>query len=279
MDYNALINFKIPQKRQKINPLNAVQYAVSIGLGQDPTDAWELQFVDEGNGPEMIPSYCTVLGHPGFWLSDPKTTVDSQKVVHVDQKITIKGSIPKSGIVVGKTRIIELVDKGLDKGALLYLEKILSNEDTGEIIAIENRTLMLRGDGGYNGPSGKAKTVDKFPTDNPDHVIEINTRPEQALIYRLNGDPNPLHIDPAHAKKAGFEKPILHGLCTFGIVCQILLRTLHKNNHRNFRDMSARFSKPVFPGELIEISIWENGHFNAKVKERDVIVLSNGFIS
>ena len=110
----------------------------------------------------------------------------------------------------------------------------------------------------------------------PDLTVAVATRPEQALLYRLNGDPNPLHLDPAVAQKAGFERPILHGLCTFGIACHAILRAFATDDPGSLRSMSARFSAPVFPGETVEVQMWRNGAFRARVLERDVYVLRNG---
>ncbi len=276
MNYDALMGFEIPEVRQTFGPLDAVRYALSIGLGHDPLDPRQLQFVDDHKGPRIVPSFCSVLGHPGFWLADPGTTVDAARLVHAEQGFSLKRPIPSAGTVVGKTRIVDIVDKGAAKGALLYLEKTLSDADTGAVIATETRTLMLRGDGGYDGPSGVSRSAPQEPGGEPDSTVAVATRPEQALLYRLNGDPNPLHLDPAVARKAGFERPILHGLCTFGIACHVLLRSFAADNAESLRSMSARFSAPVYPGETVEVQMWRNGAFRARAVERDVFVLRNG---
>ena len=276
MNYEALKGFDIPEVRQAFGPLDAVRYALSIGLGHDPLDPWQLQFVDDHKGPRIVPSFCSVLGHPGFWLADPRTTVDAGRVVHAEQGFSLNKPIPSAGTVVGNSRIVDIVDKGAAKGALLYLEKTLSDADTGTVIATETRTIMLRGDGGYGGPSGTPRPAPEEPGEDPDLTVAVATRPEQALLYRLNGDPNPLHLDPAVAQMAGFERPILHGLCTFGIACHAILRAFATDDPGSLRSMSARFSAPVFPGETVEVEMWRNGAFRARVLERDVYVLRNG---
>ncbi|MCY4480087.1 MAG: MaoC/PaaZ C-terminal domain-containing protein [Rhodospirillales bacterium] len=276
MNYDALMGFEIPEARQTYGPLDAVRYALSIGLGRDPLDPWQLQFVDDHKGPRIVPSFCSVLGHPGFWLADPRTTVDAGRLVHAEQGFSLQKPIPVGGTVVGETRIVDVVDKGAAKGALLYLEKTLRDADTGLVIATETRTLMLRGDGGYDGPPGTPRPAPKEPGDDPDRAVAIATRPEQALLYRLNGDPNPLHLDPSIAQEAGFERPILHGLCTFGIACHAILRALAADDPGALRSMSARFSAPVFPGETVEVEMWRSGAFRARAVERDVFVLRNG---
>ena len=276
MNYEALKGFEIPEARQTFGPLDAVRYALSIGLGHDPLDPWQLQFVDDHKGPRIVPSFCSVLGHPGFWLADPRTTVDAGRLVHAEQGFSLQKPIPGAGTVVGETRIADIVDKGAAKGALLYLEKTLRDADTGAVIATETRTLMLRGDGGYDGPSGTPRPAPEEPGGAPDRTVAVATRPEQALLYRLNGDPNPLHLDPAAAQEAGFERPILHGLCTFGIACHALLRAFAADDPDALRSMSARFSAPVFPGETVEVEMWRSGAFRARAVERDVFVLRNG---
>lgn len=276
MNYDALMGFEIPEARQTFGPLDAVRYALSIGFGRDPLDPWQLQFVDDHKGPRIVPSFCSVLGHPGFWLADPRTTVDAGRLVHAEQGFSLKRPIPSAGTVVGITRIVDIVDKGAAKGALLYLEKDLHDADSGDVIATETRTLMLRGDGGYDGPSGTPRPAPEEPGGDPDCTVAVETRPEQALLYRLNGDPNPLHLDPAVAQQAGFDRPILHGLCTFGIACHAVLRALADDDPQSLRGMSARFSAPVFPGETVEVEMWRNGAFRARVVERDDFVLHNG---
>lgn len=276
MNYDALIGFEIPKVRQRFEALDAVRYALSIGLGQDPLDPWQLDFVDDRKGPRVVPSFCVVLGHPGFWLADPRTTVDASRLVHAEEGFRMMSALPTAGDVVGETRVVDVVDKGSAKGALLYLEKDLRDAASGALIATETRTLMLRGDGGYSGPSGSARPTPPAPEGKPDFVTEVATRPEQALFYRLNGDPNPLHTDPAVAARAGFPKPILHGLCTFGIACQVLLRGIAGNEPERLKAMSARFSAPVFPGETIRVEAWKGGAFQARVVERDIVVLNNG---
>ena len=276
MNYEAFMRYAIPTVRQRYEPLDAVRYALSIGLGQDPMDEWQLQFVDNHRGPTVVPSYCVVLGHPGFWQADPATTIDSTRLVHAEEGFRLMAPLPAGGHVVGAMRIVDVVDKGREKGALVYFEKDLRHVETGALIATETRTLMLRGDGGYGGPSGPPRATPSAPIGRPDHVIEIPTRPEQALFYRLNGDPNPLHLDPAEAARAGFPRPILHGLCTFGIACNALLRTLVRDAPARLIGMSARFSAPVYPGETLRVEIWSSGGFQARVLERDILVLSFG---
>ncbi len=145
------------------------------------------------------------------------------------------------------------------------------------MLATATATVFLRGDGGCGGGFGAAAgPPNPVPNGLPDHVIDLPTRPEQALLYRLNGDDNPLHADPAVAAAAGFARPILHGLCTFGVVAHALLRALCGYDPARLRSVTLRFSAPVFPGETIRTEIFAGGAFRARALERDVIVVSNG---
>ena len=216
-----------------------------------------------------------VLGYPGFWLRDPATTVDAVRVVHGEQGIALHRPLPTSGELVGETRITGLVDKGEGRGALLYTEKRLTDA-AGALIATATSTTVLRADGGFGGPAGPVAPPHPAPEGEPEHVVDLPTRPEQALLYRLLGDDNPLHADPATAAAAGFPRPILHGLCTFGVVTHALLRALCGYEPARLRAVDLRFSAPVYPGETIRTEIFRGGAFRARVLERDAIVVNNG---
>jgi acyl dehydratase len=277
--YETLRNFPIPEVRQALRWQDAAFYALSTGMGQDPMDEAELPFVTEGPAQRALPSMAVVMGYPGFWLADPATGVDAVKLVHGEQWLTLHRPLPVSGEILGVTRVTGLVDRGEGKGALLYTEREVTDAKTGELLATLGQTTFLRGDGGFGGPSGPVRSPHPEPQREPELSLELATRPEQALLYRLNGDHNPLHADPAVAARAGFPRPILHGLCTFGVVCRALLRALCGNDPARFGAMELRFSAPVFPGETIRTEIWQEeggAAFRARVVERDKVVVSNG---
>jgi len=276
IDADALLRHEVPDVRQRLTAQDAVLYALSVGLGQDPLDLRQLDFVDHHRPLRALPFMAVVLGHPGFWLADPRTGVDAVRLVHGEQGIVIHHPFPIGGEIVGRTRVTGLVDKGPGRGALLYTEKRLADAADGTLLATATATVFLRGDGGFGGPSGLVRPPHPMPATAPDHVVDLPTRPEQALLYRLNGDDNPLHADPAVAKAAGFPRPILHGLCTLGVVGHALLRTLGDYDPARFQALDLRFSAPVFPGETIRTEIWQDGAFQARVVERDVLVVSNG---
>jgi acyl dehydratase len=273
-----LLGFPIPEVRQRVTPRDAMFYALSIGLGQDPMDRAELDFVYEKR-LKVVPSMAVVLAHPGFWLADPRTGVDAVRLVHGEQTLTLHRPLPSEGEVIGRSRVTGLVDRGAGKGALLYSDREVVDAATGERLATLGQTTFLRGDGGFGGPSGPVKQPHPEPDRAPDFAVDLVTRPEQALYYRLNADMNPLHSDPDVAEKAGFPRPILHGLCTFGVVCHALLRALCGYDPARFGEMDLRFSSPVFPGEKIRTEVWNEpggASFRARVVERDKVVVSNG---
>ncbi len=276
IDHEKLLNYAIPEVRQRVTPHDAVLYALSIGFGQDPMDARQIPFVSTHRGPAVVPAMAVVLGHPGFWLGRPDTGVDAVKLVHGEQEIELHAPIPAEGEVIGRTRVTGIVDKGAGKGALLYSEKRLTDAASGALLAVTRSTTFLRGDGGFGGPSGPVRPPNPMPETAPDITLDLPTRPEQAFYYRLNGDDNPLHTEPEVAARAGFPRPILHGLCTLGVVTHALLRELCGYDPARLRALSLRFSAPVFPGETIRTEIWRDGAFRARVVERDIIVVNNG---
>jgi acyl dehydratase len=278
IDHDHLLNYPIPEVRQAIRWQDTALYNFSIGLGQDPMDLAQLDFLYEPRLKAM-PSMAVVLGYPGFWIRNPDTGVDWTQVLHGEQSIILHKPLPAEGEIIGRSRITSIVDRGPGKGAMLYNERVVTDARSGEKLATLEGTTFARGDGGFGGPSGPIKRPHPEPERAPDLSLDLATRPEQAIVYRLNGDHNPLHIDPEVAAKAGFHQPILHGLCTFGVVCHALMKALCGYDPARFGRMDLRFSSPVFPGETIRTEIWheEGGAaFRARVVERDKVVVSNG---
>ncbi len=242
-------------------------------------DRDQLRFVYE-EGLKALPTMATVLAYPGQFAKNPESNIDWKRVVHGEQSVVIHKLLPAAGAVVGRTVIEEIVDKGAGKGALLYSRRDVRDKETGELLASLRSTSFLRGDGGFGGPSGPTRPAHALPERAPDLVCDIATLPQAALIYRLSGDYNPLHADPEIAAMAGFPRPILHGLCTFGVAGHALLRTLCGYDPTRLRRMEARFSAPVFPGETVRTEIWREGQgragFRCRVLARDAVVINNG---
>jgi acyl dehydratase len=278
IQFEKLLNYPVPEVRQTLRWQDVALYNFSVGLGQDPLDERQLDFLYEPRLKAM-PSIPVVLAAPGFWSRNADTGINWKQILHGEQGVALHRPLPVEGEVVGRSRITGLVDRGEGKGALMYSEREVIDAATGDTLATLTSTSFLRGDGGFGGPSGPVKRPHPEPERAPDTAVDLATRPEQALVYRLNSDLNPLHIDPAVARDAGFPRPILHGLCTFGTVCHALLRSLCGYDTARFGRMGLRFSSPVFPGETIRTEIWreEGGAaFRARVLERDKAVVSNG---
>ncbi|MCY1527407.1 MaoC like domain protein [compost metagenome] len=276
IDVDKLLGYSIPTVKQTLTRRETAFYALSVGLGQDPEDERQLRYVDYSRDLCALPSMAVVLAHPGFWLADPRSGVDATQVVHGEQELNLHAPLPVEGELVGETSIVGLVDKGVGQGALLYTRKEVTDAASGKLIASTLNTTFIRGGGGFGGSPTPYKSSPAQPVGEPDFVMDLPTRAEQALYYRMNGDDNPLHADPVVAARAGFRRPILHGLCTFGVVCHAVVRTLADYDASLLRGMSLRFSSPVYPGETIRSEIWRDGSFRARVVERDALVVSDG---
>ena len=278
INYDKLLALKIPEVVQAYTEKDAILYALGVGLGRDPIDEDELPFVYERN-LKLLPTFAAVLGWPGFWVRDLDTGIDWVKVVAGEQGLVLHRPLDPRGTVIGRTRVTEIIDKGAGKGAHVYSERALIDGASGEKIATVTHTTVCRGDGGFGGPARAAPAQHAIPERAPDLICDRPTRPEAALIYRLSGDPNPLHADPTVAKQAGFPRPILHGLASFGIACHGILKCLCDHDPAKLKSISGRYSAPVFPGETIRTEMWRDGpivSFRARVIERDVIALNNG---
>ena len=271
---DTLLNRPPIETRQTIAPFQIMLYA--LGIGAD-----ELQFTYE-EGLQVLPTMAVTMAYPGFIWRDPALGVDWQKILHAETGLILHAPLPTEGELVGMTRFEAVYDKGADKGAMVVQRRDIALADGTPIATIRN-TTYLRGDGGCGGSPGSQPAPHAIPDGAPDRVVSLGTRPDQALLYRLaSGDMNPLHADPEVARAAGFDRPILHGLATYGIAGRALLRALVGNDPARIRRLDARFSAPVFPGETIETSIWREADgkaaFRARVVERDRVVLNNGYV-
>lgn len=279
IDYDKLKNWPFKPVEQTYTTRDTILYALGLGVGADPLDARDLRFTfEEAEGFAALPFMAVVLGTPGFWLRDPASGIDWRRVLHGEQGIEWHGPVPAEGTVVAQNRVVEVIDKGADKGALLYLEREIADKATGAPIATLTSTTFARGDGGFGGPAGPLKAVHAIPDRAPDLVVETPTLPQAALIYRLSGDPNPLHASPAVAAEAGFKAPILHGLCSLGVAGVAVLRHQCDGDPARLKGFGLRFSAPVYPGETIATEMWRDGDtvsFRARVGDR--VVLNNGY--
>jgi acyl dehydratase len=278
LDPQKLLALHIPDIAQRYTQKDVILYALGIGLGQDPLDTRQLAFVTEEN-LKVLPTFAVTLAFSPFWLRDLDTGVDFLKVVHGEESLALHRPLPVHGYVTGRMRVVDVVDKGAGKGALLICERVLVDESTGEKFATLTETVFCRGDGGFGSAKRETRPPHPVPDRAPDAVCDLPTRPETALLYRLCGDPNPLHADPDVARAAGFERPILHGLATFGVAGHALLRTMCDYQSDRLAAMAGRFTAPVYPGETIRTEMWRDGDivsFRVRVVERDVVAIDNG---
>ena len=281
IDYQKLKNWPFEIIQHDYTVEDSIIYALGLGFGSDPLDEGQLRFVFEERDIVAVPTMAAVLGAPGFWLRDPETGIDWKKVLHGEQGIIIHKPLKAAANLTAQTRVTEVIDKGEGRGALIYTERDVTDRVTGEKLATLTSTTFARGDGGFGGPAVEQPKPHKLPEREPDSICEIPTVNQAALIYRLSGDPNPLHADPGVAKAAGFEAPILHGLCTLGVAGHAVLKTYCDYDTTRFKSLRLRFSAPVYPGETICTEMWQEGlniSFRARVVERDVIVLDNGLV-
>ncbi|MDI6029469.1 MaoC/PaaZ C-terminal domain-containing protein [Corticibacterium sp. UT-5YL-CI-8] len=279
LNIDKLKQYSIPDSHMTVTKRDTMLYALGVGLGSDPMDRDQLQFVYE-QGLKSLPTMATVVAAPHSWVK--KADVGSSgKSVHAGIMVEFLRPIPVEGEFVGKSSLGEVLDKGPGKAALVTTSRSVYEVGSADPVFKLVTTSMLRGDGGFGGPSQPVEADTAMPTRKPDAICDMPTLPQQALIYRLSGDYNPLHADPAVAQKQGFPRPILHGLGTFGITGHALIKTLCGYNPDRLKAMGGRFSKPVYPGEMLRIKMWdEGGHvaFQTTVPTRnDEVVLDFGF--
>lgn len=273
-----LLRYDIPEVRQKLTPESCILYALGIGLGSDPMDPRELRYVYE-DGLAAFPTMTAVLGYGGFWAKRPDTGIDWVRVLHGEQSIEIKGPLPTTGEVRAKTRVVGITDKGPGKGALILNERDVIDCSSGIVVATVASLTFARGDGGCGSAGRTSALIPKVPERTADARLAIATPPQLALIYRLSGDFNPLHADPAVARKAGFERPILHGLATYGVAARAILALAGDMRPDALRSMRCRFTAPVYPGETLETEIWRQGGellYRVSLPDRQAIVVAHG---
>jgi len=278
LDPVRLLSLKLPDTEQHYTEKDVMLYALGVGLGHDPVEQRELPFVYEKN-LKVLPTFPVVLGFNPFLLRDHDIGVNFEMTVHGEEHLTLHRAPAQFGTIVARHRILDVIDKGADKGALLLMERAISDKTTGEAIATIRQTVFCRADGGFSDEAKPSPPVHPIPERAPDLVCDLATRPEMALIYRLSADVNPLHADPDVAREAGFPRPILQGLGTFGVAGHAILRSVCDYDPARLRSIAGRFSAPVFPGETIRTEIWRDSDavsFRARVVERDAVAINNG---
>lgn len=281
IDPERLLAAQIPCIEQHYDWQQCIVYALGIGVGLDPMDEADLAFVDETR-LKVQPTMANVMGYPGFWMRDLPLGLDWVRTVHGEHSTRIHRPLPAKASVRGTSRIVDLIDKGEGRGALIFVEREIADMHSGELLATVRQTVFCRGDGGFGGERRAQPAPHAIPARAPDAAIELPTSPQSALIYRLCGDYNPLHAVPAIAREAGFARPILHGLATFGVAGHGIVKRWCDGDPAALREMGGRFSSPVFPGETVRLELWREGPtraaFRASVPARGVVVIDNGHL-
>ena len=277
LDYDELMSKVQTDLPFSYTDADTMLYALSIGMGNDPLDQRELPYVYEQGEPlKTMPTLATVVVPEMFPVG---LGWDYSQILHSEQRMRLYRPLPPAADLLINKRVVDAFDRGPKLGALILLEAEgrLASDDT--VLFTMGCSIVARGDGGFGGPKGKGIPPHRPPRREPDLSCDITTRRNQALLYRLTGDRNPLHADPAAARAVGFERPILHGLCTFGVACRAVLQTICDYDYTLIREFDARFSAPVMPGDTITTDMWQEGNaisFVCSVKERGVVVLRNG---
>lgn len=274
---------------------DAMLYALGLGLGLDPLDERQLAYVYEEarGGLKVVPAFAVTLAYPGHWVREAGFGLDWRRAVHVEQGLRLYRALPVAGRVCASTRITRAVDKGEGKGLLLYSERRICDQDSGAVLADVSVVTLARGDGGraggIGGPSARhAKThlqpvssaaPHALPTRPADGRMLLPTSRQASLIYRLCADANPLHADPRVAAAAGFERPIAHGLWTYGLASYGLVELACGGEPSLLVALACRFRSPAFAGDTLCVEVWIEGRialFRVTVPQRGVTVLDNG---
>ena len=285
LDYAACKNWTFPDIVHDYTERDTMLYALGLGFGSNPMDAGALRFVYEKN-LQVVPTMATVMGSPGIWWRDPRTGADFVKLVHGEQDVRLLRPLPVRGSLIARNQVVSLTDKGPGKGALAVVLRRLIDVASGETVAESRNVTFLRGDGGFSEISGVSdpgpEPLPPVPERAADIEVSYATRPEAALLYRLSGDVNPLHADPEIALKAGFDRPILHGLCTYGMGARAVIERVLDFDAARLRRLAVRFTSPVWPGEVVRYELWRDGEqvlrLRASVDARNAVVLNNGVV-
>lgn len=280
LNYERLMTWQFDIIEKSYSMDDCILYALGVGFGCDPFDRRQLRYTYEPQ-LEAVPTMSVVLGRLSLIPVLSVAGADWKQILHGEQSLTLHKPLNSTGCIRSQSRIDAVIDKGPGRGALVCVSREVRDAATDQLISTESATLLCRADGGFGGPAGPIRSPHEIPERQPDAAVELPTTPQTALLYRLSGDKNPLHVDPDIAAEAGFPNPILHGLCTFGVAGHALLRELCDYDPARLRRLDVRFTQPAFPGETIRTLIWVESDgragFRCVAVERGVVVLDCGY--
>jgi len=276
LDHDRLMSLAVNDVAASYTERDAMLYALGIGIGSDPLNHDELAYVTEHQPLRTLPSMASMLVSDD-WLAG--CGWDRGRLLHGEQSLELYRPLPASARLLVNHRVAAVHDLGETTGARIVVESEarLARDDTA-IFSLQS-SLLARGEGGFGGKRGPAMLPHRLPRREPDLDCDLPTRPDQALLFRLSGDYHPLHSDPAFARQAGFDGPVLHGRCTYGVACHAILRTICDYDFTLIAGFAARFTAPVYPGDVITTEMWQDRNvvsFRCRVRERDVVVIDNG---
>jgi acyl dehydratase len=277
LDLERLRAYSVPPARDRYDPRDAILYALGTGAGLSDTID-ELDFVYE-HRLKMLPTYALVLGTPGFWPMDPKAGLDWPRIIQEGLALRLYQSLEPQDELVGETRIGDVADEGAGAAALLRVHRVLRTL-SGTLVAEIDELWKLRGAGGFGGTSQMPDTrpID-MPSRAPDAELDLPTSRQQAMLYRLSGDRNPMHVEPEAALRAGFDRPPLHQASTLGLVTRAVAHLCCGGDPTKLSSLEVRFGAPVFPGETVRTELWREGGdllFRSAVPERGKMVIESG---
>ena len=276
IDYEKIMSLETKNQEFSYSDRETMLYGLGIGFGKDPLNDEELKFVYERD-LKTVPSMATVVSWGAGNMRE--SGINYLLVLHGEQRLKMHEPLPHSADILVDSSVKGVFDKGKEKGALIITETDIKLKDNENLLCTLSSTTFARGDGGFGGPSDGAPEPHLIPERKSDDEFSADTEPNQALIYRLSGDRNPLHSDPEIAKAAGFDVPILHGLCTYGTACRTIISNVCDYDSTLVEEFNVRFSSPVYPGEKISTEIWKDDNvisFRCWVRDRNVMVLNNG---
>ena len=274
--YEALLATAVEDQPVSYTDGDAMLYALGVGFCSTADNGKELRYAYESPALKTVPTFASMLP-PSDFLAD--SGLEAARILLGGLRLELYRPLPAAADLLLNRRILEVYDKGPAHGAMVVVqsEARLTKDDTA-LFTLQS-TLIARGDGGIGGSRGTPLVRHMLPKRDPDLSCSSTTRPDQALLFRLSGDRNPLHADAAAAREAGFPRPLLHGRCTYGIACRAILETICDYDHTLITGFDARFSAPVYPGDTLTTDMWQDRNivsFRCTVKSRNSIVLSNG---